>query len=104
MFIVMKEYVIVDSVESPHDCTDNSQAAGDQLNCFLNDCPWDGWLIYFQFKALIPDCTAVSARPSRPHVVSFLIQSQYTPPNGLQLSADHVDTKGFNQPSPQKEL
>lgn len=40
MFSVMKEYFTVDNVESPHDCTDNSQAAGDWLNCFLNDFPW----------------------------------------------------------------
>lgn len=34
----MKEHVIVDG---PHDRTGNSQAAGDQLNCFLNDFSWD---------------------------------------------------------------
>lgn len=71
----MKEYFIVGSAESPLDCTDNSQAAGEQLNCFLNDFLWDGLLIYFQFKAQNLNFTA-QFPPDR--------QTLYIPPHALQ--------------------
>lgn len=71
LFSVMKEYFIVGSAESPLDCIDNRQAAGEQLNDFL----WDGLLIYFQFKAQNLNFTA-QFPPDR--------QTLYTPPHGRQ--------------------
>lgn len=94
---VMKEHVIVDS---PHDRTGNSQAAADQLNCFLSDFSWDWLSIYFQFKVLILSCTVSTHLSDSMHPHTPLIETQCT---RLHSAVACVANESFNQPSLQKK-